>query len=271
MKDSFILYTRYTKNLKRLSMEQRGRLFTAILAHESGEDVPELDPATAVAFDFICADLDENRQKYEERCRINSVNGKSGGRPRKQTEPNETEKTERFSEKPKKADNEYDNDNEYISKDIYIEIRKRIIAYLNEKAGTNYRHNTKDTIKHIDARLKDGYTEQDFYKVIDRKCSEWLGTEMSQYLRPYTLFAGKFEAYLNAPDAKAEKRQDNAKQIRSIHSRLSEIEAKVGELRKEYESTQDRKERFEIHNRIANLQDEADRLKKVERQLKGVA
>ena len=35
--------------------------------------------------------------------------------------------------------------------------------------------------------------------MIDKKCSEWLGTDMEQYLRPQTLFGTKFESYLNAP------------------------------------------------------------------------
>ena len=75
---------------------------------------------------------------------------------------------------------------------------KVIVDFLNEKAKTRYRANTKDTQKHINARLKDGYTVEDFKTVIDKKCDEWLGTNMEQYLRPETLFGTKFESYLNA-------------------------------------------------------------------------
>jgi uncharacterized phage protein (TIGR02220 family) len=73
-----------------------------------------------------------------------------------------------------------------------------IVDYLNEKAGTNYRANTKNTVKHINARLTEGYTLEDFKAVIDKKCYEWKGTEMEQYLCPDTLFGTKFEKYLNA-------------------------------------------------------------------------
>ena len=38
---------------------------------------------------------------------------------------------------------------------------------------------------------------EDFCKVIDNKCSVWLDTERSIYLRPMTLFGNKFESYLN--------------------------------------------------------------------------
>ena len=73
-----------------------------------------------------------------------------------------------------------------------------IVDYLNEKAHTNYRSNSKTTIRHINARLKEGYTLSDFKQVIDNRCTTWLGTDMEQYLRPETLFGSKFENYLNA-------------------------------------------------------------------------
>lgn len=81
--------------------------------------------------------------------------------------------------------------------DKNTEVRQRITAYLNEKCGTRYRASTPATVKHINARLSDGYSEQDFYTVIDKKCDDWLGTTYEQYLRPNTLFGTKFESYLN--------------------------------------------------------------------------
>ena len=78
------------------------------------------------------------------------------------------------------------------------EIRKRIIDYLNQKTGSRFRATSKMAIRNIDARLGEGYSENDFYEVIDRKTSEWLADpKMSQYLTPDTLFGTKFEKYLN--------------------------------------------------------------------------
>jgi len=74
---------------------------------------------------------------------------------------------------------------------------EEIILYLNNKAGTSYRANSKTTQQHINARLSEGYTVEDFKTVIDKKCADWLGTEWEQYLRPTTLFGTKFENYLN--------------------------------------------------------------------------
>lgn len=73
-----------------------------------------------------------------------------------------------------------------------------IVAYLNEKAGTNYRASSAKTKTAIHARFADGFTEDDFRTVIDKKCAEWIGTEWEKFLRPETLFGTKFEGYLNA-------------------------------------------------------------------------
>lgn len=73
----------------------------------------------------------------------------------------------------------------------------KVIKYLNERAGTKYRPNIKKTKDLIQARLNDGYTEEDFYTVIDKKVSEWIDSEMAKFLRPETLFSNKFESYLN--------------------------------------------------------------------------
>lgn len=73
-----------------------------------------------------------------------------------------------------------------------------IVAYLNSKVGTTYKASSKDTQKHINARLNEGYTIDDFKAVIDKQYAKWKGTEYEQYLRPSTLFGTKFENYLNA-------------------------------------------------------------------------
>ena len=78
-----------------------------------------------------------------------------------------------------------------------INIYSSIISYLNEKAHTKYRHSSSKTKTLIKARLNEGFTEDDFKKVIDNKTAEWINTDMEKYLRPETLFGTKFESYLN--------------------------------------------------------------------------
>lgn len=100
--------------------------------------------------------------------------------------------SKRQTNKNKENNNKKENNNEN-KKDIYT----RICSRLNEKAGTNYRPTSKATQRHINARLAEGFTVDDFIKVIDVKCAEWAGTDMGKYLRPETLFGSKFENYLN--------------------------------------------------------------------------
>ena len=100
---------------------------------------------------------------------------------------------------------------------------KYIVDYLNAKAGKNYRAKSKDTAKHINARLAEGFKVEDFKTVIDKKCAEWLGTEFEQYLRPATLFGTKFEGYLNAPVRANAQRTYGANGI-AIENKPSELD-----------------------------------------------
>ena len=84
--------------------------------------------------------------------------------------------------------------------DTDTELRERIkeiVDYFNEVTGKHYTYTGKDTVKNIKARLKDGFTVDDFKTVIWKKTQQWKGTDMEQYIRPVTLFGNKFESYLN--------------------------------------------------------------------------
>lgn len=73
-----------------------------------------------------------------------------------------------------------------------------IIKYLNSRARKEFKEDSKASKKHIMARLKEGFTEDDFKKVIDTKVNNWINDpKMNLYLRPETLFGNKFESYLN--------------------------------------------------------------------------
>ena len=90
---------------------------------------------------------------------------------------------------------------------------KEIIEYLNQRTGANYKHTTNKTKDLIKARFNEGFTLQDFKIVIDKKCVEWMNTDMQKYLRPETLFGTKFEGYLNQEFKKEVTTKDLAKNI----------------------------------------------------------
>ena len=91
-------------------------------------------------------------------------------------------------------------DNTSINNNILNNIYSSVIDYLNEKTERTgkekYSSTSPKTKTLIKARLKEKYELEDFKIVIDKKCKEWLGTDMEKYLRPETLFGNKFESYL---------------------------------------------------------------------------
>ena len=76
-------------------------------------------------------------------------------------------------------------------------ICKEVISYLNLKAKKNFKFDTASHHKFIKARLKEGYTLEDFKKVVDIMSAKWIGTEYEQYLQPQTIFGNKMDNYLN--------------------------------------------------------------------------
>ncbi len=79
------------------------------------------------------------------------------------------------------------------------EIIKSILDHLNLKAEKKrgYRR-TPAFSKLILARIREGYSFDDFIHVINVKCSQWLNTEWDKFLRPSTLFSlSKFPEYLS--------------------------------------------------------------------------
>lgn len=105
-------------------------------------------------------------------------------------------------------------DNLLNNKEIYI----TVIDYLNSKTGQQFRSTSKATQQHINARLAEGFTVEDFKRVVDNMCIDWTNTEWEKYLRPSTLFGSKFENYLNR------KPQSKGKNGIAVNSRPSDLD-----------------------------------------------
>lgn len=107
-------------------------------------------------------------------------------------------------------------------KDIYTSVITEILNYLNLKTGKKYTGRSKAQREHIIARLKEGYTVDEFKTVIDNKVKAWgHDDKMRQYLRPETLFSTKFETYLNDTEtelqrARREDHESDEKQREAI-------------------------------------------------------
>lgn len=105
------------------------------------------------------------------------------------------------------SDNNIDNNkenNKYTkTKELNNKITE-IISYFNKVCNTPFKSNTSSTKKLIKARLNEGFTIEDFKRVIDLKYEEWgvrpfkfsSGQMSNEFLRPTTLFGDKFESYV---------------------------------------------------------------------------
>lgn len=105
---------------------------------------------------------------------------------------------------------------------VWTEETKHIIDYLNKRTGKKYSVKTKKTAQLIHKLLDNGFTVEDFERVIDIKCKQWLNNEkMNQYLRPRTLFSEKFEDYLNEAPARTKQQgasgQSVADKMRALY------------------------------------------------------
>jgi hypothetical protein len=108
-KKSFVMYCDQYELFRKLPDEIAGKLIKHIYAYVNG-DADEIDDLLLqIAFEPIKQQLKRDLEKYKQFVEKQSFNGKKGGRPSK---PNESQETQAFSEKPKKADNVNDNVNE---------------------------------------------------------------------------------------------------------------------------------------------------------------
>ncbi|OIM03294.1 replication protein [Oenococcus oeni] len=79
-----------------------------------------------------------------------------------------------------------------------ITIAKKALNYFNQQSNRKFNLLAKKNTKPIIARLNEGFSPEDLKTVIDRACSHWKGkAEYEQFLRPETIFNGRFDERLN--------------------------------------------------------------------------
>ncbi|WOC53502.1 phage replisome organizer N-terminal domain-containing protein [Oenococcus oeni] len=79
-----------------------------------------------------------------------------------------------------------------------ITIAKKALNYFNEQSNRKFNLLAKKNTKPIIARLNEGFSPEDLKTVIDRACLHWKDkSEYEQFLRPETIFNGRFDERLN--------------------------------------------------------------------------
>ena len=204
MKNSFILYHDTLSVIEELTDEQAGQIIKEIYRISMHLNNPEKAKKPSGLSGLLNSVLHPFKMQllrdfeaYKAVALRNAENGKKGGRPTIRKNPTKPKKADKDNEKDNEKDKDSVNDSN-IKELLSCNKCKDIISYLNAKADTNYRATSRKTASLINARLKEGFTLEDFKSEIDDKVLEWGGDhKMSKYLRPETLFGTKFEGYLN--------------------------------------------------------------------------
>lgn len=77
-KNSFLIYLDYEEQFNLLTDEQAGQLIKALIKYEKTRKITPLEGATMMAFSFIKAQLDRDREKWKEQINKRSEAGKKG-------------------------------------------------------------------------------------------------------------------------------------------------------------------------------------------------
>ena len=124
--DYFCCYHEYREKLAKLSDQELGRLFRALLEYSATGEPQQLAGREDIAFDFIAADIDKSRKEWEARSNRNRKNGEKGGRPKKtdgfyenQPVSEKTQKTHWVFEEEKKEKKKKQKEKKVKEEDIY--------------------------------------------------------------------------------------------------------------------------------------------------------
>lgn len=203
--NGFTIYKEYYELITLLTEREQQELLLAITKFMFEDVEPTLNDKQTKIFNNLRRPL----EKSKKRSKCGSIT-----KSNENQEENETKTKENQKEiKTKSNENQKENENKThqdvnvivnVNDNVDVNVKKKsleeikgIIEYLNIKSNSHYKYSTDKTQTLIKARIKDGFTLDDFKIVIDKKCEEWLGTDFEKFLRPETLFSNKFEGYLN--------------------------------------------------------------------------
>lgn len=201
--NGFTIYKEYYELITLLTEREQQELLLAITKFMFEDIEPTLNDKQTKIFNNLRRPL----EKSKKRSKCGSITKSNENQEENETKTKENQKEIKTKSNENQKENESkthqdvnvnvnDNVDVNVNKITLAEI-KGIIEYLNIKSNSHYKYSTDKTQTLIKARIKDGFTLDDFKIVIDKKCEEWLGTDFEKFLRPETLFSNKFEGYLN--------------------------------------------------------------------------
>lgn len=202
-----IIHPEDFKDLLDMSHEETGIIIQNVIRHFQGENNPVdfscfSDPRfLSRILREMCSRVDRDKTTYENKSKAGSIGGKRGGAPlgnqnasknKAETKQKQSRNKAKQTPIPKPIPIPKPNINSYV---------EEIVRFLNERTGKHFQPKG-ETERLINGRINEGYTVDDFKKVITIKCNEWKDDpKYSRYLQPSTLFApSHFDEYLNQPE-----------------------------------------------------------------------
>lgn len=205
-KKSFVLYYDLIYIIKKISLAERGEIFTNILDYVNEKIIPDHSNNLAldIIFSQIKMQLDRDKLLWENKAKINSINGSKGGKAnatkRKRTVANGSERKRNVANQ---AVNGTVNVNGTVTDNVNVTIINSVVDYFNARAKNQVKKPSIETAANIIKIIQEGYTLDDFYSVINFiTTSQWHidngKVTLTGICRP-TTFAEKLERAKNAP------------------------------------------------------------------------
>lgn len=151
---SFILYIDYAEQIEMLTIEQRGILLTAIMAFQTGEDLPDMDPMTKLMFSVVSGAMRRDNEKYEETIEKRREAGRKGGLATQANKANQANATfasfasngaskQNQANQANQADSVSDSDSESVNVSESVSVSDNV-PYPGEKSTTTTTHTPTD-------------------------------------------------------------------------------------------------------------------------------
>ena len=108
-KNNFIFYADYMEDLQELDPVDFRTILLAMTCYQTEQELPEMNATLKCLFKVLCRRIDYDNEAYENTCSRNRENGSKGGRPKKNTIPENKEnptkpkETQENPEKPRET------------------------------------------------------------------------------------------------------------------------------------------------------------------------
>ena len=203
-KKSFIAYSDWQETFEELSDEEAGKLVKHLFNYVNDKNPEASDKLTKMCFIPIKQSLKRDLVKYDNYIDKQRVNGKKGGRPKKN--PTLSEETQPFLEKPKKADsvndsvsvNESDTNKQKTKKEKIEGFLKWFNSQKKVHTGTlgKFKMLTKTDENNLFKLLK-VYNHKDFKEAIPKMYASNWAKENQMFTPTHFLRNDNFNKYLN--------------------------------------------------------------------------